>query len=61
MALRTDLAAELVLVVVVLVTAEASCASLSNLAFAVLSDAVPDTDPLLATISALRSVKECSG
>lgn len=58
---RTDLAAELVLVVVVLVTAEASLASLSSLAFAVLPEAAPDADLVFAIMSALRSVKECSG
>lgn len=60
-AARTDLAAELVLVVVVLVTASASRFSLRSLALIALVDSTPPVDLLFAMMSALRSVKECSG
>ena len=60
-AARTDLAAELVLVAVVLVTASASRFSLRSLALIALVDSTPSVDLLFAMMSALRSVKECSG
>lgn len=60
-AVRTDLAAELVFVVFVRVTASASRLSLRILAFTVLADADAAPDLLLAMMSALRSVNECSG
>lgn len=60
-AARTDLAAELVLVVVVLVTASASRFSLRSLALIALVDSTPPVDLLFAMMSAFRSVKECSG